>query len=663
MKTRRIITGVLLFISLMAYAQEQEPFDGRPEQGAVKSANIEKKIKVWRLSEGYSFSDTLPIDTMLNGFQRNNPVMQSNPFMLHTGNVGAPSQSMILEHIDYEHDFIFTNALRHYFPLPSRYLFYNTTVPYTNITYRTGGPKRRSEENISVLFTQNVNRKTNIGVSYNLMSSIGRYDAQRADNEMVRFWGSYNGELYSGWGTLAMNQTTQNENGGVANEQSILRPTPSDFQNSENVGVNFSTAQNKIKNFRLFYTHALNLGQISSTDSLSAPSKLGIGTIIHTAELDRYKRVYSIDDLATYYSGGIANAYYKNIYTDTLRTRDTSTYSVIRNTVQLRYNEEANPFLRFGMRVYLENEIKTYQAQAEPFKYTVNNQIWIPHYRFEKINRSSTAIGGQLFKNLGDNFWWNAGTKLYIQGYRVGDSEITGRMNSQFRVGRDTAGIFASGGLYLQTPGLFFDDFYSNHFAWNHDFKREKTLKVKGGLRIPTKRFEVAGELRLINDHLHWNQQALPDQTGGVLQAVSVNINQHFKIWGINSANQIWWQATSNSEAMPLPLLAAYSSNYYENIAFQVLRFQVGFDLKYHTKYYAPTYMPATMQFYNQREREIGEYPFVDVFVNFHLKRARIGIKMEHINQGYPNYDYFITQGYPANPRSLKVSVSWNFYD
>jgi hypothetical protein len=73
--------------------------------------------------------------------------------------------------------------------------------------------------------------------------------------------------------------------------------------------------------------------------------------------------------------------------------------------------------------------------------------------------------------------------------------------------------------------------------------------------------------------------------------------------------------------------------------------------------------MPATGQFFIQRERKTGNYPVFDPFANFHLKRANIFVKYNHINQGWPDNDYFHTIGYPINPGGVRFGVSWNFYD
>jgi hypothetical protein len=663
MKTRIIIAIYFAIGALSLNAQEQGDFDGRPQQAGAKKEQGPRHLKTWQLTDGFTYADTVAIDTMLIGYQVNNPAVAANKFVLHTGNSGAPSTSYVLSGMNYEDDFIFTNTLRLYLPPSEGYNYFNTKVPYTNISYRQGAPKSLSEESIKVLFTQNVNKATNLGFSYHLMSSIGRYMSQRADNEMVQFWGSYDGKRYSAWGNFSLNTTDQYENAGLLNENAILNPVQNDLQESENIPVNFTSAENKIRNLRFLYNHSYKLGHLTAIDSINEGVTKSLGTVFHTLEYDTYKRVYSIDNLPNYYENGIDNAFYRNLYTDTLKTRDTSEYSVLRNTIQLRLNEEANPLLQFGMRAYITNELRVYNSQATPLGYTVTDGVRYPNYRMESTNYTSTAVGGQIFKNTGSNLWWNAGMKVYIQGYKAGDSEITGKLNTLFRVRKDTAGVFATGGIFLTSPGFYTNNYYSNHYRWNHSFNRTKTLKIRGGIRIPTKRFELAAETRLINDHIYFDQAALPQQMSGVLQAIAINLNQHFKLWGFNSINQLWWQATSNAEVMPLPMFSGYSSNFYENVAFKVLRFQIGFDVKYHTRYFAPTYMPATMQFYNQREREIGNYPFVDAFINFHLKRARIGLLMEHINYGYAGNDYFITKDYPNNPRGFKLAVSWNFYD
>jgi outer membrane receptor protein involved in Fe transport len=90
---------------------------------------------------------------------------------------------------------------------------------------------------------------------------------------------------------------------------------------------------------------------------------------------------------------------------------------------------------------------------------------------------------------------------------------------------------------------------------------------------------------------------------------------------------------------------------------------QFGVSAFYRTKFYADAYNPAIGQFYLQRDKLIGNYPLVDVFVNLKWKKAIIFLKYEHVNQGVPNNEYFATYRYPMNPRVFKFGISWMFYD
>ena len=91
---------------------------------------------------------------------------------------------------------------------------------------------------------------------------------------------------------------------------------------------------------------------------------------------------------------------------------------------------------------------------------------------------------------------------------------------------------------------------------------------------------------------------------------------------------------------------------------------QIGLDGRYNTKYYAPGYNPALSVYYNQREVETGNYPYMDAFVMGKWKRMRIFLKYQHVNKGlFGNGEYFSAARYPLNPGMFKIGISWGFYD
>ena len=73
--------------------------------------------------------------------------------------------------------------------------------------------------------------------------------------------------------------------------------------------------------------------------------------------------------------------------------------------------------------------------------------------------------------------------------------------------------------------------------------------------------------------------------------------------------------------------------------------------------------MPATGQFYLQSQNKLGNYPFVDFFLNAKIKSVRVFVKVDHLNSGLMGNNYMITPHYPYNDRMYKIGISWRFWD
>jgi hypothetical protein len=637
----------------------QGPGEQMGEDEQPQGDFIPPDVRTWKLRDHFTFSDTVAVDTLSNGYQIHNPIFKESIAQNWLGNMNSAYQSMIFDEQQRHYGYMFYNSFMSYLPQPHEIYFYNTKTPYVNLTYHFGGPKRRSEEAISAMYTQNINKDFNVGFQYQLNSSIGLYQGQKAENQNFKFWSSYNGNRYNMHMAFIYAKIENQENGGIN-----LGEAERDFNDLEpdEIPVNFQSAYTNINNLQFFYNHSLSIGNISVRNTKdSTVNELPVSTVFHTLKFDQGKREYKINDLENYYITD--TPYYPNIYRDSTQTRDSTTYNNLVNTFQIKFNEEANSLLKFGLRAYITNDIMNYKFPGQTsWRFDENNK-GIPTYKTRDTTLVNTAIGGQIFKNLGDNFWWNAGVKLYFQGYRAGDSEITGSLNSRFRIRKDTAGFFANGGIYLRQPELFENQYFSNHLQWNEDFNQVKNVRIRGGIRIPTRRLELSGGANILTEHIYWTESGLPAQTSTVIQVLNARLKKHFILGRIHSVNDVVAQYTSHDEYIPVPSLSLYNSTYYQNTLFQVLHFQIGVDVRYNTEYYAPMYMPATGQFGNQRNEKVGNYPFVDAFANLQLKRARIYVKFDHVNEGYPGDPYYTAYKYPGNPRSLKFGVSWNFYD
>ena len=159
------------------------------------------------------------------------------------------------------------------------------------------------------------------------------------------------------------------------------------------------------------------------------------------------------------------------------------------------------------------------------------------------------------------------------------------------------------------------------------------------------------------------------DARGGfiTLSVLTAQVRQNFQ-WGIiNWENIVTYQNSSNSEVLPLPDLNIWSNLFLKFKIARVLSVELGGCVTYFTKYYAPDYVPQLSQFAVQQNAasrmELGGYPWVDVYANMHLKRARFFIAYSHVNGGSGNKNYFLTPHYPTNGRIMHMGVSWNFYN
>ena len=161
--------------------------------------------------------------------------------------------------------------------------------------------------------------------------------------------------------------------------------------------------------------------------------------------------------------------------------------------------------------------------------------------------------------------------------------------------------------------------------------------------------------------------------TGGVFQesgninVLTAQLKQDFTLGVLNWENVITYQNSSNKDVLPLPDLNIFTNLYLKFRIAKVLLVELGGCATYFTKYYAPDYLPQIGQFAMQKneesKKEIGGYPFIDVYVNMHLKRTRFFLAMSHVNAGSGSKEYFLTPHYPTNTRVLRFGVSWNFYN
>jgi hypothetical protein len=220
---------------------------------------------------------------------------------------------------------------------------------------------------------------------------------------------------------------------------------------------------------------------------------------------------------------------------------------------------------------------------------------------------------------------------------------------------------------YLK-PSFLYSRFVSNTFIWNQDLDQTNIFNMSGELSLLSNYFDLHGDYYLLHNYVYFDTTAFPQQFHKGLSVLSLVAEKEFHLWKFHSINKMAFQQVSDPDVLSLPTLAISSSNYLQHeFNFKStggkLTTIIGFDLFYNTSYYANAYMPSLAVFYQQQKKHLGNYPYVDLFLNVRLKRVRFFMKYEHINSGWLEKNFFTTLHYPMFQRYLKIGISWTFYD
>ncbi len=643
----------------------------------VKLDTTIQTIRAWKLTDDFSELQNCPVDTIFFKHQIFNPNFQTFPFYSYLGNLGSPALANdYLERIT-QHDLLFLSPFKHYIHLPQNQTYFNTRKPFTDLDYTTGSGKQKNEQTLRILHTQNVNEDFNVGVDFNLISSDGRYSNQKTGLKSLTLFSSYILDKYSVHASFNRNVISIMENGGIINDQDLKDTKSEDVP--VNLG-NLNNAESELKNINLLLVQSYTIGKKTETEDLPEKEKPKkklnlLGTFTYTFQYTKNHRRY-FDD---YPKAG----FYNNILLDSLSTADSVYYRSIQNSLQFAFQNDPTRKFQFGGRVGIQSEIEkfgtiiptdTLPKLHPPDIYTQPDiEVWINNNdttfkRVKDVPNTNLALTGHLFNALGTKFNWEAWGKLYLSGYKVGDFILEGVLNKSFTGKKGTSELILYGKLQNYRPGYWFNHFYSNHFTWNNNLSNVTETTITGEYNHPARKLKAKASYTLLDQYVYFDTLAIPAQSPGILSVFAISLEKDVILGRWYFLNHLIFQQSDHNEIIPLPAILLQQTTYFQhNFHFDLtngdLLTQWGFDLFYHTPYYGYAYMPATGQFFLQREKKIGNYPFLDVFINMKLKRTRFFLKYEHVASGLLGENYFTVLHYPMNQRVFKFGISWTFYD
>lgn len=614
----------------------------KSEMDSLGYNSVESLIQTWKLSDFGTYKSTLHVDTLMGNIQNFNPIYQRSISNSYLGNFGSPYQSNIFKDRVSDESFMFFNTFEAYMNKPNEVLFFNTTTPFTSFFYETAGSKDRSENLLRILHSQNINPFWNIGVNFNLISSEGQYQNQKTKLYDFNLFSSYEKGRYGAHFVLSQNRIEVNENGGVIAD-SLIRDTVIE---PENVRVKLDDTKNKLSNFNLSANQYYNLGAAKLKIVNGDTTEIYPVKLVHDFNYESNSREFN--------EGTVDTLFFKNFYLSKEKNVDVTKQTLISNGFHFVFNENQNKKLSFGARVGLLNEFSKYNLRRQD----------VDQFPQEDKMIHNTQLMTSIFRQTGKSWNWKFSGAYVFEGYRQNDYQLDGNMTYLFGDTVHKHGLEIRTQISSRTPDFLMTEYHGNHQKWDEKFDRSKEISLGFEYRLDKYGFKIGGQVDRIENYTYFGYDALATQSSKSIQVATAYLEKNFNLGKFKLNQKIIGQKSSNEEILPLPSLSIHSNNYYQNSFFNgALDIQVGFTAYYNTSFYAPNYMPSTGQFFLQKEQELGDYPKVDLFFNFRIKRTRIFVMYEHFNARIGSQNYFSTLHYPINPGMLKYGLRWTFYD
>ena len=390
-----------------------------------------------------------------------------------------------------------------------------------------------------------------------------------------------------------------------------------------------------------------------------------VTSFIHTMKYDNFRRIYqAYQTPSNFYKNTFDNV---GIVSGDSILDKTSHYR-LQNTFAISLLEGFNKWAKAGLKAFVTSDLR--------------------HFTLPDSTRSTTSytehnlsIGAQLIKRLGHTFHYDVTAETWLMGKDVGSLKVDANADVNFALFGDTVRLAARGFFHSVKPSFYYRHYHAKHYWWdNDDLSKIIHSRVEGVFTYE----KTNTTLRVAFDNLkNYTYFAMsydvdadskartantvrPRQSGSPISLLTLSLEQNFKLGPLHWENLVTYQKSSNTDALPVPDLNVYTNLYLKFRIAKVLKCDFGADARYFTKYYAPDYSPALGQFCVQEgnsRTEVGNYPVVNVYANFHLQHTRFFVMMSHVNAGQGNRNYFFTPHYPLNERIFRFGVSWNFFN
>lgn len=641
--------------------------------------DIKTVIKPWVLPHPLALADTLMADSSFINFAMRDVLYDYSICNVFNGNIVSPVLSAVYFDRTHKTNSIFGDPYDPYTITPQDVRFYNTTTPYSGISYKKGFTSYHEENDLQFFCTGNLTPRTNLGATINYLNGAGHYQNQEAKTVNGSAFGSFNGDHYSLQAAFTFNALSNFENGGMSDVNDINSSLqPEDYPTQMKGMSGYRYLSGYLNHYYSLTVQREETVHYRERDESGRWQDLDSTRLVHVP-VTTFRHVFDISEVNKRYIEHDRSAYYTDFYRNPSATRDSASTLTLRNTLSVTFEEEFNTKLKFGAIVYAYNECQRYlypvgqnlsvggtDGVRAPYDSIVAVKAHLmPDSLYRYAWTNSTFVGGELYKNRGRIIHYGFGGQVCVVGYKIGEFKVNGHLDANFRLGRDTMLIAAQASFGRETPDWYLQHYMSNHLRWENNFTDPLRLRVGGEIAYPTT--WVKPHLRVDYENLthaiYFDMNGLPRQAEENISILAAKLGLNLTTPWINLDNTVVYQYSS-SDKIALPALALYSNLYYHGLWFRAMDAQIGVDLRYNTAYYAPLLDPCSGQFRVQTDTKVGNSPIMSVYANFYVRliRLRFFAQYQHFNATFMTKNYFSMPGYPLNPDIFRAGLAWHFY-
>lgn len=573
--------------------------------------------------EGFSIN---PLDTTLNHFQ--------NYFPRNTnGNYGLASAPLYLNyksqplgfrlyHAPYDNDMISEDQVN----------FFQTKGPFASLTGVAGS---KQEQAFKMLFSHTFKNKLNLTLVFNRYSGLGFYTRQQTFTNNFYTSSNYSSKnnRFGYYAYFLFNKVKHSENGGIKDDSLFLE----DVSVTKNLlPINLTNARREVRYSTINFNPWFRLNKRQDSSAL----------LSHIIDYEiTYRGNYT-----KYYDSGIAtDSFYNFIYLDPNLTNDSTHWRKLDNA--FNYTLKLNPLHLSAKLGYRHEYNQVHQHYDSVFQHQLVNAGLFYAYR----NAALSVRSSYIFSGPSQNDY----NLEFIGSYK-------GPLRAFSSISHPLSYIIKLKALAEKRhPDFIYNTWYTNHFAWTNQFSPEDKSQAQLSFATTDNRLEAGILVQNISNFLYFDDQAMPQQAGVTIQNLVAFVKKDvllFKHLGIDVAYN--YQYSSYKAIVSVPEHIVAGALYYQgNLFRKALQLQVGFNAQYFSSFNGYAYMPATNQYYVQTTETVGNYPFVDFFLNARIRPVRFFLKIDHVTQGFLGHNYSLTPGYLQNDRAFKFGINWIFFD